>query len=76
MTTKEELLKKHKEAKDHHTHQVILWLQNDEGLYLGSKTIKTPARLAVFWRYNKPRNSGVNVRYVDWKEVFRMIKEE
>lgn len=76
MTTKEQLLIKHKETRDWHTGEAIMWLQNDEPLYLGAKKVKRVNSMATFWRMNKPPGAKVNVRYVDWKEVFRTIQEE
>lgn len=69
-------LKERQELKEWHTGEVILWLQNEEWLYRGAKDIRTPARLAIFWRNNKPSGAKTNSKYVDWNEVFTTIKEE
>lgn len=76
MTTRQELIKKYPELSAWHTYEVILWLGNQESLYLASRKLKKHQSLPAFWRLNKPKGAKVNVRYVDWQEVYNTIKEE
>ena len=63
------------ENRAHHTGEAYNWLANDEELYQRAQRIKYAGTLKRLWQDNMPKGT-VNVKYVQWKQVLKDIKEE